>query len=92
MTKTNGACIIDRIPRDMEHMVHVYLPIGEVCALRSVSKAWSSRVGAALREEFQWDVRPADRPGDLTAELLLLEQLAIAHVNIRSIDLVRERV
>lgn len=80
--------IFDHLPCDHEHCVHEFLSVAEVCALRSVSKSWNSRVNDALRN-YKWDVK--FREDDDIKPHTWLENLLEASVNIRSIDMVRRR-
>ena len=81
------ATLMHRLPHVMEHACHVYLAIGEVCALQCVSRAWRTRIGIAVRERFRWDVR--HREGlDASAALDWLNGICSARVNVRALHLV----
>ena len=75
------------LPDDLEHGIHEFLRIAEVCRLRAVSCAWRAHIRAALEERYLWDVVHCARGGDLDAHLWL-SRLADARVNVRSLELV----
>ena len=79
--------LIGRLPPEVEHACHEYLPIGTVCALQCLSRAWRARIGVAVRERFRWDIR--HREGIDAHALEWLEGVCCARVNIRTLSLVR---
>ena len=75
-----------KLPTDVEHQVHEFLRVAEVCALQRVSASWRTRIGRALRT-LPWKLVYCDGV-DLDAHTLLTH-LALASVNIRILELVR---
>lgn len=73
------------LPPEMEHSVHEYLRVGEVCLLTRVAKSWHRRIGQALASTV-WDVVHVE--GVDVDVHTWLEHLADARVKIRSIQLV----
>ena len=74
------------ISTDVEHQVHEFLRVAEVCALQRVSASWRTRIGRALRT-LPWKLAYCDGV-DIEAHTLLTH-LALASVNIRTLELVR---
>ena len=79
--------LIGRLSLAVEHACHEYLPIGAVCALQCLSRAWRARIGVAVRERFRWDIRHREDIDAPAHEWLV--SVCCAHVNIRTLRLVR---
>ena len=76
---------MDLLPTGVEHAVHEFVPILEVCSLRRVSKLWRSRVDKALRL-MPWDLTNfEDMDEDRARECL--ERLFEMGVRVRSLVL-----
>ena len=56
MDTNNTDIFEDLLPADLEHAVHLFLHIAEVCALQRVSTSWRARIRRAVRHDFQWDL------------------------------------
>ena len=88
MTHGHAAlALMCRLPPAVEHACHEYLPIGAVCALQCVSRAWRARIGVAVRERFRWDIRHREGVDAPAHEWLV--GVCDARVNIRTLRLVR---
>ena len=75
------------LPRDVEHRVHEFLRIAEVCALKRVSKTWHVQVRDALRHKYMWDLYHNERVDGATH--IWLEHVSKAGIKTRSLRLVR---
>ena len=84
-----NAQIIDKLPGELEHRVHEFLRILEVCALQGVSKNWRVRTREALHHKYRWDVTHVE--GVDSEAHVWLEHVgkACAGVKIRSLRMVR---
>ena len=76
-----------RLPAELEHACHEYLPIEVVCALQCVSRAWRTRIGGAVRERFRWEIRHLDGVDAPVEDWLV--GVCDARVNVRTLHLVR---
>ena len=88
-SQSDDSKVFDELGGDVEHRIHEYLRIAEVCALQGVSKCWRTRVSEALRHKYRWDVIHVK--GVDAGERQWLEQVAKAGVNVRSLRMVRDR-
>ena len=80
MRTTRSGCFLDSFPYHIEHKVHEYVRLGDICRLREVSSTLNHRVSAALQEDFSWDLTySADFDGPLYRWLEL-----IVRINVRS--------
>ena len=78
------------LPRDVEHRIHEFLRIAEVCALKGVSKTWHVQVRDALRHKYMWDLTHIE--GVDGAAHIWLEHISKAGVKTRSLRVVRVSV
>ena len=78
------------LPRDVEHRVHEFLRIAEVCALKGLSKTWHMQVRDALRHKYAWDVIHIE--GVDGATHIWLDHISKAGIKTRSLRVVRVSV
>ena len=92
MASPNGdsEILFAKLPADMEHRIHEFLRVAEVCALRRVSHSWHTRTREALQQTYRWDVVHVE--GVDAAPHVWLEHVSKAGVNIRSLDLREVRI
>ena len=82
----NDISILGRFSSGVEHRVHGFLRITEVCRLQELSNVWHDRVGKAL-ETLPWDVLHSEETDGDARDWL--EGIHIARVRLRSIQMVR---
>lgn len=86
MNKSNCDPFPDILRLDIEHTIHEYFTITEVCCLRKVSNSWRSRISDALQKHYRWDV--TRRPGVDPNGYWWLSNIVAAKVRVRKIHMV----